>query len=111
MVKRYPDDDLVEYICDQLEELDGVAHRPMFGGFGLYCGSTFFGILFRGHLYFKTSDASREKYIEWGSEPFQPNAKQRLKAYYEVPAELIDDAPQLALLANEAIDIAAATRD
>ncbi len=98
------DDSFVEFVCDQLGELDGIAHRSMFGGYGLYCGSTFFGIVFRGALYFKTNELTRQKYLDWGSAPFQPNAKQTLKAYYEVPAETIDDAAAFVALAEEAID-------
>lgn len=104
--KLNPDDGFVEFVCDQLASIDGIAHRPMFGGYGLYCGSTFFGIVYRGGLYFKTSEATRQQYVEWGAEPFQPNARQRLKAYYEVPPDAIDDAGRLATLAGEAIDVA-----
>ncbi len=107
MPRRETEDDaLVEFVCDQLAGLDGIAHRSMFGGFGLYCGSTFFGIVYRGRVYFKTSETSRAKYLEWGTEPFQPNARQRLGAYYEVPAELLDDRDRLLTLAEEAVDIA-----
>jgi DNA transformation protein len=102
-----PDDTFVEYVCDQIAALDGISHRSMFGGFGLYCGSTFFGIAYRGRLYLKTDEESRTKYIEWEMEPFQANAKQSLRSYYEVPEDCLDDAERLAELADEAIGIAA----
>ena len=100
------DDTFVEFVCDQLEGLDGVVHRSMFGGYGIYCGSMFFGIAYRGRLFFKTNEATREKYVGWGSEPFQPNAKQTLKSYYEVPEDAIDDVERLLALAEEALDVA-----
>jgi len=81
----------------------------MFGGYGLYCGSTFFGIVYRGKVYFKTSEESRRQYVDWGSEVFQANAKQTLKAYYEVPGERIEEALQFFELAEEAVDVARTT--
>ena len=101
------DDTFIEFVCDQLEGVDCVTHKAMFGGHGLYCGSTFFGIVYKGTLYFKTDEATRRRYEKWGSAPFQPNARQTLKSYYEVPAELLDDAVKLVDLAEEAVDVAA----
>lgn len=101
------DDSFVEFVCDQLTELDAVLYKPMFGGYGLYEGSLFFGIVFDGRLYFKTSETTRMRYEAWGSEPFQPNAKQTLNSYFEVPGETIEDAERLNELAREAIGVAA----
>lgn len=103
---RGQDDSFVEYICDQLDAIPGVSHRAMFGGHGLYCGGTFFGIVYKDRLFFKTSETTRPKYEAWQSGPFQPNSKQTLKAYYEVPSEFVDDAPRLVDLAEEAVDAA-----
>ena len=100
------DDTFVEYVCDQLGSIDGISHRAMFGGHGLYCGSTFFGIAYRSKLYFKTNEETRAKYVAWEMGPFQPNAKQRLNSYYEAPPDCIDDATALTELAEEAIDAA-----
>ncbi len=103
------DDSFVEFVCDQLGELDAVTYKPMFGGYGLYEGALFFGIVFDGRLYFKTNASTRPRYEEWGSEAFQPNAKQTLKNYYEVPGAVIDDADALNELAREAIEASART--
>lgn len=104
------DDSFVEYVCDQLADIDAVMYKQMFGGYGLYSGVVFFGIVYDGRLYFKTDDATRGRYLEWESAPFQPNAKQTLKSYYEVPGELIDDAGELSELANEALNVALDSR-
>lgn len=77
--------------------------RRMFGGHGIYCGKVFFGILYRGRLYFKTDEASRVNYVAHGMQPFRPNAKQTLKNYYEVPPEIVDDPDALVAWAREAI--------
>ncbi len=92
-----------EFILDQIGGLGGVEARPMFGGHGLYREGTFFGIVFRGRLYFKTDTATRRSYRASGMKPFRPNAKQTLKNYYEVPAEVIEDPDRLIAWAEAAI--------
>lgn len=104
------DDSFVEYVCDQLDGLDAITYKSMFGGYGLYCGSTFFGIVYDGGLFFKTNEATRQRYLDWDSDPFQPNAKQTLKSYYEVPGDLIETADELAALADQAIGVALDSR-
>ncbi len=101
------DDDFVEFVCDQLTGFDGIQYKPMFGGYGLYEGTIFFGIVYDGRLYFKTDDATRPRYEEeFGTGPFQPNAKQTLKNYFEVPAEIIENQTTLNELANAAVRVA-----
>lgn len=99
-------DTFVEFVCDQLNGLDAVTYKSMFGGYGIYCGSVFFAIAYRGVLYFKTNERTRPKYETWDSGPFQPNAKQTLRSYYEVPADRLEDAEQLHELAEEAVQVA-----
>ena len=91
------------FVEDQLSGVRGVTCRAMFGGYGLYQGRTFFGIIFRGRLYFKTSDATRGRYKAAGMQPFRPSAKQTLKTYYEVPTDVVENAEELVAWAQEAI--------
>ena len=88
-------DSFKDFVLDQLNGLRGVTCRSMFGGYGLYQGEVFFGIIHKSRLYFKTDEASRAAYRERGMKPFRPNAKQTLKTFYEVPADIIEDAEQL----------------
>jgi DNA transformation protein len=96
-------DSFKDFILDQLCGLEGVTCRPLFGGHGLYRGSTFFGIVSKGRLYFKTHDATRPSYIEYGMKAFRPNPKQTLKNYYEVPADVIEEPDLLAEWARTAV--------
>jgi hypothetical protein len=43
-----------------LRILEGLRCRPMFGGYGFYLGTDFFGILHDGRLYFKTDESTRK---------------------------------------------------
>jgi DNA transformation protein len=100
------DDSFREFVLDQLNGLEGVASRPLFGGHGLYQGRTFFGIIFKGNLYFKTNPSTQPLYHERGMKPFRPNAKQTLKNYYEVPPDILEDSDQLHLWAASALSSA-----
>ena len=68
-------DSFGEFVRDQLRELGQTEYRAMFGGYGLYQGRVFFGIIFKGRLYFKTDAASRPAYVRRGMRPFRPNAR------------------------------------
>ena len=84
-----------DFVLDQLRGLPGLTCRAMFGGYGVYQGDVFFGIIHRGRLFFKTHDRTRPAYVKKGMKPFRPNAKQTLKTYYEVPVDIIEDHEQL----------------
>lgn len=96
-------DSFNQFVLDQLEPLGGVDHRRMFGGAGLYCEGVFFAIIHRGRLYFKTDETTRPAYEAQGMGPFRPNARQTLKTYYEVPADVIEDCDALAEWARRAV--------
>jgi DNA transformation protein len=94
------------YVEDQLRGFPGVSLRAMFGGFGIYRGERFFGILHRGRFYLLTDDASQTRYREHGMKPFKPSAKQVLKNYFEVPLAVLDDPETLTAWAQEAATLA-----
>jgi DNA transformation protein len=96
------DDTFKDFVLDQLDGIEGLRGRAMFGGFGLYSGEAFFAIVFKGRLYFKTGPGTRDRYIERGMKPFRPTAKQSLTSYYEVPLEIIEDAAHLTAWARAA---------
>lgn len=88
------DTSFTEFVREQLAGLPGVAFRRMFGGQGIYLGEAFFGILHEDRLYFKTDERTRPAYEAAGMGPFQPNAKQCLPAYREVPAHILENAAE-----------------
>jgi len=54
------------FVLDQLDGLDDVVPRAMFGGVGLYCRGVFFGILASDVLYLKVDDTNRRDYEHAG---------------------------------------------
>jgi DNA transformation protein len=97
------DDGFKDFVLDQLRDLDGLSCRRMFGGHGLYQDEVFFGIVHRGHLYFKTDSTSLPAYLEMGMKSFRPSVRQTLRSYYEVPADVTEDQEQLTAWARRAV--------
>jgi DNA transformation protein and related proteins len=80
------------FVLDQLSGLDGVEAKPMFGGAGIYRGGTFFGILYKEHLYFRVSPETITEYKRRKMKPFEPFEGRRgtSKHYYAVPVEVLE---------------------
>ncbi len=100
---RRTDTGFVDFVLDQLDAVDGVRARRMFGGHGLYAGETFFGIVWRDRLFFRTDDQTRADFRRAGMKPFRPNPRQTLKRYYEVPADVLEDRARLVAWARRAV--------
>lgn len=92
-----------QFVIDQMSDIAAVESRPMFGGHGLYCDSVFFGIVYRGRLYFRTDEVTRRRYEERGMEPFRPNTRQTLPRYFEVPPDVLEDRSELKRWVREAV--------
>ena len=84
----------------------------MFGGVGLYLDGLFFALIDDDTLYFKTDDSNRARYEKAGSRPFCPfpDKPDKPMAYWQVPAEALEDAEELAIWAREAMNVALAAR-
>jgi DNA transformation protein len=88
-------DGFKDFVLDQLADLRGLTCRAMFGGYGLSCNGTFFGIIHKGRLYFKVTPTSVKRYKAHGMKPFCPNPKQTLKSFYEVPVDVVENTEEL----------------
>lgn len=97
------DASFLDFVLEQLADARGLKVRPMFGGYGLYMGQSFFGIVHKGSLYFRTDEGSRPAYLKKGSRPFNPKGAKELHRYYEVPAEVLEDAGLLLEWARRAV--------
>jgi DNA transformation protein len=106
------DDSFKEFVLDQLSALPDVSARAMFGAHGLYQGEHFFAILDEGRLFFKTDATSAQAYTARGMGPFSYESKGKTltMGYHEVPPEILEQPPELAVWARAAIQIAAAAK-
>ncbi len=107
-----PDDSFKEFVLDQLRALTDLRARAMFGAYGLYRGETFFGILDEGRLFFKTDVNSHRDYTARGMGPFTYKAKGKMVTlgFHEVPADVLENAGELADWARRAIAVAEAAK-
>ena len=92
-----------DFVLDQLAALDGLTCRAMFGGHGLASQGTFFGIIHKGRLYFRTHPDTQPAYRARSMKPFQPTPYQTLKHYYEVPVEIVESPEDLVEWAIQAL--------
>ena len=96
------------YVIDQLEGLDRLVARSMFGGVGLYCDGLFFGIIASDVLYLKADEVNRPAYARAGAAPFRPYADRAgTMQYYSVPVGVLDSQPEVLEWARGALAAAA----
>jgi DNA transformation protein len=102
-------DEFVDYVIDQFSAWADVSARKMFGGVGLYCDGTMFGIIADDVAYLKVDDSNREDFIKAGSSPFNPypdKAKTTVMSYYEVPADILENQELLGTWAERSLGVA-----
>lgn len=100
-----------DFVLEQLGRHREVTARAMFGGVGIYGESLFFALIAEDRLYFKVDDSTRPDYERLGMEAFRPFGDDEAMGYYEVPADVVEDAAQLALWAGKAVEVARAKRN
>ena len=103
-------DNFLAYVVEQLDGLGRVRSKRMFGAVGLYADELFLGLIDDNALYFKVDDLSRGDYLSRGMDAFRPfpDRPDYSMSYYQVPAEVMEDAEVLVAWARAAVRVAAA---
>ena len=103
-------DRLTAAVLDALHSLGGVSARPLGrlrGLFHLASGDVPFGVVCRGHVFFKTGPDTVTRYIARSMRPLRlDSARQPLRGYWRVPPEVLDDPRELSAWATRAVDAA-----
>ena len=95
------------YALDQLSSVEELRARPMFGGYGLYAGEAFFGILAADVLYFKVDHSNRSDYEKAHAPAFKPFVDRPMSmSYFAVPVSVLEASHTLAVWAARAIAVA-----
>ena len=94
------------YVLEQLGRVLPITSRSMFGGVGIYTNGLFFALMDNDTLYLKVDDANRPRFEAIGSGPFPPYGDDRAMQYYELPADLLEDADELRGWVDAAVDVA-----
>lgn len=96
-----------EFALEQLGRVAPVTSRAMFGGVGIYSDGLFFALIDDDTLYLKVDDGNRGDFEAAGMGPFRPFGDERdTMQYYELPAELLEDADRLRPWVEKAIEVA-----
>jgi DNA transformation protein len=95
-----------DFVLEQLGRIAPVTAKRMFGGVGIYSQGLFFALVAEDRLYFKVDDSTRPDFERLGMEPFRPFGEDGAMGYYEVPADMVEDAVQLAPWMHKAIAVA-----
>ena len=100
------------YILEQLEGIDGLHSRRMFGAVGLYSGELFFGLIDDDTLFLKTDGSNAAEYISRKMPRFMPfpERPEAVMAYYQVPADIMEDKESLHDWARKSVAVALASR-
>lgn len=101
-----------EFVLDQLSGIRALRTKPMFGCLGLYANDVFFGILADDVLYLKVAPNARADRERAGATPFRPypDRPDVSNSYYSVPPAILEDAGQLRIWAQGAIDAKTGSR-
>ena len=96
-----------DFVLEQLGRVAPVTGKAMFGGVGIYAEGLFFALIAEDRLYFKVENATRPDFERYGMGPFRPFGDDSAIGYYEVPADVLEDATQLESWMKKAINVAA----
>ena len=100
-------DEFAVYVCDQLSGWGEVTVRKMFGGAGLYRDGVMFGLIAEDTVYLKVDNSNRKDFEAAGMSPFRPDADKKMTMpYYEVPADVLEEAALFCAWAEKAHRVA-----
>jgi DNA transformation protein len=100
-------EEYLEHVLEQLQNVNQVDTKKMFGGVGIYLDGLFCALNADDVLYFKVDDMNRPDYEAAGMGPFRPKWEgSQAMQYYEVPEAVLEDPEKLELWANKAMDVA-----
>ena len=104
--------EFVQHIHDLLSIFAEVECYRFFGGFGFKLGGIQFARVMRNTLYFVVDSDLRDFFVLMGSGPFTYKTKtgtKKLRRYYSVPNEILEDREQLAAAQNQSVAFAMKT--
>ena len=101
-----------EFVLEQMGRVaPAVTSRAMFGGVGVYSNGFFFALMDDDTVYLKVDDTNRPDFEAAGMGPFHPfDDEKHVMQYYELPADLLEDADALRPWVDKAVDVARRSR-
>ena len=99
---------LASYVAEQLAPLGRISSRAIFGGVGVFIDERLLGIVMGEKLYLHTDKSNLDDYVARGMPQFKPypNAFDLTTDHHEVPLEVVNDAEQLKVWGERALNAA-----
>lgn len=101
--------EFIEFVQELFAPLGGIAVRRMFGGAGVFSRGLMFALVHDDVLYLKADAETQKAFQARKCGPYFYDAgkgKQVALSYWQMPAELIDDAEEAVAWAKTALDVA-----
>lgn len=97
-------DSYLAFVLEQLDGVKSVITKRMFGGIGIYSEGVFFAVIDDDTLFFKVDEVLAKRHTSRGMPPFAPiPGAKPMTSYYQVPADVLEDAHALARWANDSL--------
>lgn len=102
----------IDFVTDQLSDIENITSRRMFGGHGLYRNGLIFAITANEELYFKSDDISLSRFEELGTRPFsyERDGKKHSMRYWKIPFDVLEDKSELEKWCDLSYDVAIRAR-
>ena len=99
---------LASYVAEQLAPLGRISSRAIFGGVGVFIDDRLLAIVMGEKLYLHTDKSNLDDYVARGMPQFKPypNAFDLTTDHHEVPQDVINDAQQLKVWGERALNAA-----
>jgi DNA transformation protein len=99
---------LASYVAEQLAPLGRISSRAIFGGVGVFIDDRLLAIVMGEKLYLHTDKSNLDDYVARGMQQFKPypNAFDLTTDHHEVPADIVNDAEQLKIWGERALNAA-----
>lgn len=98
--------DFLEYVLDQLSDLEDLYIKRMFGLQALYKDGLTFGLISKDIVYLKVDQSNKAKYEAAGSTPLKLFKNDSIvKSYYELPVEVLENAELFVEWVKESLTI------
>lgn len=94
-----------QFIDDQLDGIDGLYNKKMFGGVGYFVDGVIFGCIMGGIFRLKADEESSEKFRKLGMLDYKIPGKNMTMPYFEVPTSILEDKEKLKSWSMEALEV------
>ncbi len=91
---------VAEHFSEQVQSIEGITLKRMFGGSGLFHNNKMFGLVdSKGNCFLKADEAGKKQFIARGGE------QHSRMPYYSIPDEVMEDPKQLIAWTQKAIEV------